>query len=363
MPERIVLHVDMDAFYASVEQRENPDYHGRPVVVGADPKGGKGRGVVAGCSYEARKFGIRSAMPISRAFRLCPDAVFVRPRFSLYGKVSDDVMNLLDKFSNSFEQVGIDEAFLDISSVAKDYAEAENLGREIKQTVREKERLSCSIGIAPNKAVAKIASDYQKPDGLTVVPPGRVSEFLAPLPVRKIIGVGPKTEDALRKIGISTIGQLASQPRGVMSEMFGKYGLRLWELANGMDDSEVRPWEGMKSVSSETTFEEDTRDYTKIEAALDELIDDVYDRTVSSRYEFRTVGIKIRFEGFETFTRAKSHHDYTTEKALMRQYARELLQEFKFDRRKVRLVGFRVSNLRGLDASQVKLAAWSGGQA
>lgn len=359
MPQRIILHVDMDAFYASVEQRENPEYKGKPVIVGADPKGGKGRGVIAGCSYEARKLGLRSAMPISQAYRLCPDGVYLRPRFELYGKASDEVMTILKGFSAKFEQVSIDEAYLDLTDIARNFDDAESVARRIKESIREKEKLTCSVGVGPNKAVAKIASDFRKPDGLTVVRPDEVMSFLAPLPVRKIVGIGPKTEKKLAESEIRTIGQLAARPRAQLSEMFGKYGLHLWELANGIDEEEVHPWEGMKSISSETTFAEDTRDYKKIEAAIDELIDDVHKRAAESGYQFRTVGIKIRFEGFITFTRAKSHHDFATSKELIRQYARELLDEFRSDRRKVRLVGVRVSNLRRIDASQVKLAAWS----
>jgi len=349
----------MDAFYASLEQRENPDYKNRPVIVGADPKSGKGRGVVAGCSYEARRLGIHSAMPISRAYRLCPDGVYLRPRFELYVKVSDDIMAILTEFSKRFAQVSIDEAYLDLSDKCTNFQEATTLGKRIKETIREREQLTCSIGLAPNKSVAKIASDYQKPDGLTVVPPDKIRSFLAPLPVRKIIGVGPKSEQALAAHGIKTIGDLAARPRSDLVEMFGKYGLHLWEQANGIDESEVHPWEGAKSISSETTFLEDTRDYGEIEKALDELIDDVHARAQEHEYQFRTVGIKVRLEGFITFTRAKSHHDYTSNKELIRQYSRELLNEFRSDRRKVRLIGVRISSLRRLDSSQVRLAAWS----
>src|SRR5512137_643764 len=196
---RVILHIDLDAFFPSVEAREHPEYKGKPVVVGADPKEGKGRGVVSSASYEARKFGIRSAMPISQAWKLCPDCVYLRPHFNLYIPASNNIMYILKSHADKFEQGGIDEAYLDISSRVKDFDEAEEFAKSLMDEVLEKTHLTCSIGVAPNKMIAKIASDFKKPYGLTVVKPEDVNGFLLPLKVRKIPGVGPKTERSLKE--------------------------------------------------------------------------------------------------------------------------------------------------------------------
>jgi DNA polymerase IV (archaeal DinB-like DNA polymerase) len=204
-----ILHIDLDAFFPSVEAREHPELKGKPVVVGADPKGGTGRGVVSSASYEARKFGIKSAMPISRAWMLCPNCIYLRPHFELYIPASNAIMAILRSHADKFEQGGIDEAYLDISSKVKDFDEAGEFARGLMEEVLEKERLTCSIGVAPNKMVAKIASDYKKPYGLTVIEPEDVKNFLFKMEVRNIPGVGPKTEQALQEIGIKTIRDLA----------------------------------------------------------------------------------------------------------------------------------------------------------
>jgi DNA polymerase IV (DinB-like DNA polymerase) len=207
--KRGIFHLDMDHFYTAVEERERPEIRGKPVIVGADPKAGKGRGVVSTSNYEARKAGVRSGMPISQAWRLCSEAVYLPPNFPLYIKVSGEIMDIARKYTDKFEQWGIDEAFLDVTSKVKDYAEAEALARKIKQEIKEKQSLTCSIGVGPNKLIAKIASDFQKPDGLTIVREEEVEKFLAPLPVRKLLWVGRKTEAKLKALGVNTIGDLA----------------------------------------------------------------------------------------------------------------------------------------------------------
>ncbi|MDH5267956.1 MAG: DNA polymerase IV, partial [Candidatus Bathyarchaeota archaeon] len=200
----------MDQFFAAVEERKHPEYKGKPVVVGADPKKGKGRGVVSTCNYEARKFGIHSAMPISRAWKRCPEAIYLPVNFKLYIKASSRIMAILRKYADKFEQWGLDEAFLDVSSKARNFGEARKLAEKIKQEIEGSEALACSIGVGPNKLVAKIASDFEKPNGLTVVEENEVENFLAPLPVRKLLWVGKKTEQRLNAIGIRTIGDLAT---------------------------------------------------------------------------------------------------------------------------------------------------------
>ena len=224
---RIILHVDLDAFFPSVEVREHPELKGKPVVVGADPKEGKGRGVVSSASYEARKFGIRSALPISRAWKLCPDCVYLRPHFVLYVPASNSVMKILRSHADKFEQGGIDEAYLDISNKVKDFDEAKEFVKSLMEEVLEKESLTCSVGVAPNKLVAKIASNFKKPYGLTVVKEDEVKEFLFPLEVRKIPGIGPKTERSLKELGIETVADLAPIDREMLTRLFGVWGTRL----------------------------------------------------------------------------------------------------------------------------------------
>jgi len=356
---RVILHVDMDAFYASAESRRNPALVGLPIIVGADPKGGKGRGVVAGCSYEARKFGVHSAQPISRAYRLCPQAVYLRPDFTLYEEASARIMDILRSFSEKVEVMGLDEAFVDISDKATDFEQAAQVGRKIKDEIKAREGLTCSIGVAPNKAIAKIASDYQKPDGITIVTPEQATSFLRPLPVSRISGVGKKTAEILEKVGVKTIGDLAGFPAARIVELFGKWGIRLWEIANGIDETLVVTSYEIKSISNETTFEEDVGDRAVVIETLDKLANDVYSRATQDGFMWKTIGIKLRFEDFSTFTRAKSRNDYTNGLEIVRDSARSLFSEFEKDPRKIRLVGVRVSNLRRTDSSQETLLSWS----
>jgi DNA polymerase IV (DinB-like DNA polymerase) len=268
-------------------------------------------------------------------------------------------MQVIRPFGDKFEQISIDEAYLDVSSQIRGFEEANSLGVRLKQDVNEKTHLSCSVGIAPNKALAKIASDFKKPDGLTILTLNEAMEFLAPLPVNKIGGVGKKGSEMLNQIGILTIGDLArADPLRIM-EIFGKNGTRLWQIAHGIDDEEVITHSSMKSISSETTFEEDTNDELKIKSAFSSLIADVHKRTILSNLLFRTVGIKVRFEDFTTFTRARSHSRYTNEKSVMEEIIRLLFQEFEHSAKKVRLVGVRVSSLQRVDPEQVTILSWA----
>ncbi len=333
----------MDSFFASVEVREKPELAGKPVVVGADPKGGKGRGVVSTCSYEARKYGIRSGMPISRAYKLCPAAVFLPVNFPLYIEASNEVMNILRKYAEKFQQAGIDEAYLDVSS-AESFEAARGLALKIKNEIKEKVKLTCSIGVGPSKIVAKIASDYKKPDGLTVVEPSKVLEFLSPLPVRKILGIGKKTEAELKTMGIGTIGQLAGYDIQKLLSRFGKWGLYMHELALGIDESEVRGEECCKSISRETTFEEDTDDAAVIYRTMDELAEDVHMSLVDEGFLFKTLTIKVRYQHFITRTRAHTLAHYTDEPGVIKEAAKALLKGF-IDGKLVRLIGVRLSNL------------------
>jgi DNA polymerase IV (archaeal DinB-like DNA polymerase) len=283
--KRVIFHLDMDHFYTAVETRERPEIRDKPVVVGADPKGGAGRGVVSTSNYEARKARVRSGMPISRAWKLCPEAVYLPPNFPLYIKLSNDIMEIAKKYADKFEQWGIDEAFLDVSSRVKDYFEAEELAKKVKQEIYDKEHLTCSIGVGPNKLTAKIASDYQKPNGLTVIKQEEVEKFLHPLPVRKLLWVGGKTEEKLKAMGVNTIGDIAYYDPAVLAETFGVAGTQMYLMAQGIDRNEVEERTEVKSISHETTFEEDTADAQAVLKALDELSEEV-NKEAQSRHFF-----------------------------------------------------------------------------
>jgi len=342
--KRVVFHLDMDHFYTAVEERQNPQLKGRPVIVGADPKEGRGRGVVQTSNYEARKFSVRSGMPISKAWKLCPEGVYLQPNYELYIKVSNEIMNILRRYSELFEQWGIDEAFLEVTSKVKDFAEAETLARQIKQEILEKEKLTCSIGVGPNKLVAKIASDHQKPDGLTVVTEEQTMGFLAPLPVRKLLWVGRKTEQKLSEMGISTIGDLSRTDPSVLVERFGVMGNQLFLMSHGIDRSSIEERGDVKSISREHTFEEDTLDFDLILSTLDRLCEEVNNDALEQNLLFKTVTIKVRYENFETHTHGKTLPHMTNRVQDQAKAARELMRHYFRPDRKIRLIGVRVSS-------------------
>lgn len=347
---RIIQHVDLDSFYPSVEVRENSKLRSLPVIVGSDPKEGKGRGIVVSPSYEARKYGVHSGQPISRAYKLCPDAIFIHPpNFGLYGKVSSEIMTLIRSFTTKFEQVSIDEAFLDVTDQVKTYAAAIDLASKIKKELFEKEGFTCSIGVAPNKSIAKIASEFQKPDGLTAVEPANVKEFLAPLPVSVITGVGKKTEIFLKGKGIETIGQLQKVEGKTLVRYFGKGGVWLWGVAQGLEQIEVKERTMRKSLSLEHTFEYDTDDRALLIGKMNELADHLHRRVMMNDLEFMKVGIRVRFSNFQTFTRERSLHNSTNQKDVIIEHTRKLFTEFEDRNQKIRLIGLRVSNLSKRD--------------
>ena len=342
---RIIFHVDMDHFFAAVEERERPEIRGKPVVVGADPKEGNGRGVVSTSNYEARKYGVKSGMPIARAWRLCPNAVYLPVNYRLYQKVSARIMNVLQGYADKFERWGLDEAFLDVTSRVKNFGEAEKLAQQIKKDIFKKERLTCSIGVGPNKLVAKIGSDFKKPDGLTVVRAEDAKAFLAPLSVRRLLWVGKKTEGRLNMMGIKTVGDLANYDASVLAEKFGAGGTQLFLSAQGIDNSDVQErWE-RKSMSREITFEEDTSDPALIFDTLDAISEDLHQELTASNFTFKTCTVKIRYENFETHTHGKTLHFYTYRLKDIQRSARDLLQDILLSDRKIRLIGVRLSNL------------------
>jgi nucleotidyltransferase/DNA polymerase involved in DNA repair len=335
----------MDAFYASVEQLDHPEYKGKPVVVGADPRGGKGRGVVSACSYEVRAFGVRSAMPISRAYQLCPQAVYVRPRISRYAEMSDRIFAILWEYTDLVEPLSIDEAFLDVTASRRLHGPAEKIGHTLKARIRSELDLVASIGIAPNKFLAKVASDLGKPDGFVVVPPGKEREFLDPLPISRLWGVGPKTEARLRRIGFQTIGQIARMRVEELETTLAGGGRDLWELANGIDDREVVPEQEAKSIGAETTFDRDTDDREEIRRTLLELSDKVGRRLRREGYRAGGVTLKFRDHNFHTVTRA-AMMDHPTD--IGDDFFREailLLQRVSWAGKRVRLLGVTATHL------------------
>lgn len=351
-PERrITFHADMDSFFASVEVRERPELKGLPVVVGSDPKGGSGRGVVSTCSYEARKYGIHSAMPISQAYRLCPNAFFLPVNMKLYAGVSEKIMELLKGFADRFQQVSVDEAYLVPGPEITSFEEAALYALRIKDEVQKQEGITCSVGVGPNKLIAKIASGFQKPDGLTVVRPEDVRKFLFPLPVSKIPGIGEKTADTLKSMGLNRVEELANCDVQLLSGKFGKMGLRMKQLANGLDFGEVREKESVKSISRHGTFAEDTSDPVKIACSLDLLAESVHKSLLKNRLLFKTVTLTVRFEDFSTYTRSKTIPIWTSDIFVIKRTSMKLLSEF-IGNQKLRLVGIGVTKLRERDEKQ-----------
>ncbi len=345
------MHVDMDAFFAAIEQRDDPSLKGRPVIVGADPKGGRGRGVVSTCSYEARKFGVRSAMPISEAWRRCPKGVYLRPDFRRYSEASEKVIAVFNEFTPDIEQVSIDEAFLDITRSAHLFGGPLETCRRIKARVKAETGLTCSVGLAPTKMAAKIASDLEKPDGLVAVREEGLRAFLAPLDISRLWGLGPKTAEVLRSRGINTIGELAAAEADELRGL-GSHGPELRLLALGEDPREVAGDYDTKSVSNEITFETDTADAREIKESLVALSDKVSSRLREGGFKGRTVTLKIRLEGFETHTRAKTLPLSTNYADVISKEALALYAAFDRKRKRVRLLGVKVSGLMPADEKE-----------
>lgn len=333
--------MDMDAFFAAVEMKRRPELRGKPVVIGGSGDPTK-RGVVSTASYEARRFGIHSAMPLKTAHRLCPQAVFLPVDYREYSRISSIIKDILRRFSPVMEDVGIDEAYLDISDLGK---ASELIAREIKETISGETGLTCSIGIARNKLLAKIASDMQKPDGLTIISEMDIQERIWPLPARKLWGVGPKTEAHLKTMDVATIGGLAALPLETLIEHFGRsYGQYLYEASRGRDDAPlVTHWEP-KSSSRETTFEADTGLWQTIAKCLADLVREVAADLKERGHKCRNVTVKIRFGDFQTQTRAKTLSEPTDDFEILRREAFACLSRFEL-KKKVRLVGFRVGGL------------------
>ena len=341
--QRIILHVDMDAFFAAVEQREHPELKGKPVIIGADPRQGRGRGVVSTCSYEARKYGVHSAMPISQAYRLCPQGIYLRPNGKLYRQVSQNIFNIFYEFTDLVEPLSIDEAFLDVTGSRRLFGDGPTIARKIKERIKEKEQLTASIGVAPNKYLAKIASDLEKPDGLVVVEPDKIEAFLWPLDISRLWGAGERTQQILRKMGINTIGDLARFPLSVLKQKLGSAGEHFYRLAHGIDERPVKVTEEVKSVSNEHTFGQDVRDVELIRKKLVYLCEKVGYRLRKKDLKGKTIHLKLRYDNFSTITRNLTLSQPTNQTRQIVDVILDLFEKNYMTGRKVRLIGVGVS--------------------
>ena len=341
---RKIIHVDMDAFYASVEQRDNPSLRGKPVAVGGDPMV---RGVVAAASYEARKFGVRSAIPMSRAVRLCPSLVIVRPDFHKYRSVSQQVFEIFREVTPLVEPLSLDEAYLDVTDNSWNEPLGVNVARRIKERIKEVTRLTASAGVAPNKFLAKIGSGWKKPDGLTVVPPERIETFLQGLPVDALWGVGPVTAARLRERGIEKLVDLRARTVGELGEIVGMHADWLVELAYGRDDRPVEPNRAAKSAGSEETYATDLESIEDIRREIDQLARGVAGWLGKKGKTARTVTIKVRYSDFTTITRSQSESAPTADADNIASRAVRLLEKTDAGHRPVRLLGVSVHNFAG----------------
>lgn len=337
---RWIMHVDMDAFFASIEQREHPEWKGKPVIVG----GLSGRGVVSTASYEARRYGVHSAMPMSRARALCPEGIFVKPHFELYKKTSDEIHQIMLHYAAAIEPISLDEAFMDITGMGKQYPTLGAIGRAIKAEIFEKTRLVASAGIAPNKFLAKMASDMDKPDGLTIIPYGREKEILAPLPIRRLWGVGAATERRLTEAGFRTIGDIQRASPGAVEMAVGSQAALLRALADGIDDRPVRPVREVKSIGDEETYEHDLTDMAEIRRRIAIHSDVVARRLRKKHLAARTVSLKVRFSSFLTVMRSLSFEEATNLQEDIEEAALRLLERIPRTEA-VRLTGVTCSNL------------------
>ncbi len=357
MSTRKIIHLDLDAFFCSVEEMNDPSLKGKPFAVGGPVNT---RSVVASCSYAARQMGIHSAMPIDRAVKLCPGLIIVSGRHSEYGSRSDDVMAILSRFSGLVEQVSIDEAFIDVSDLPED---GEVIAKKIQAAIINETGLPCSLGVATSKLVAKIACDFGKgrhkgttpPCAITVVKPGEEAAFLAPLPTRAMWGIGPKTEETLEVIGIHTIGEIASQNEAFLTGKFGKYGWELTQRAKGIDHSPISLEHGIKSISQETTFEKDVRNEKELVDTIRKLSSQVGYRLRKHGLIASTIKVKIRWPDFTTITRQYSLRQPTDQDGMIFSIAKELFMEAWKDRIPVRLIGVGTS---GFTEGAHQLSLW-----
>lgn len=340
--ERKIIHVDMDAFYAAIEQRDNPDLKGKPVIIGGKENT---RGVVSTASYEARKYGIHSAMPLVEAYRRCPEAVFIKPDLQKYRRVSYSIMRIFEEYTPLVEPLSLDEAFLDVTGSQKLFGSAEEIGIKIKDRIKKELNLTASIGIAPNKFLAKLSSDLNKPDGFNVVNIGDLKEKIWPLPITKLWGIGNKTANKLKGFNINTIGELARVDESLLVKLLGSWGQEVKRLANGIDPRPVVPERDAHSIGHEITFKEDIKDKKILEDILLELSQDVGWRLRRTGFFGKTIIVKLRFYDFQTITRSQTISEATNRDDVIFKIAQELFHKNFSGEKSLRLIGITLSNL------------------
>lgn len=352
MENQVILHVDMDAFFASVEERENPGLKGKIVVVGAGV-----RGVVSSANYEARKYGIRAAMPVSQAKRLAPEAIFISPNHEIYSKVSENIMKIFTGFTPMVEPLSLDEAFLDVTGAQKLLGSGREIGVAIRKKIYEQEGITCSVGIAPNKFIAKLASSRCKPNGILEIREDRIIDFLHPLPVSEIWGVGPKTNELLLELGLKTVGDIARTPKNTLTRALGgALGESLHELSWGRDFREVESSEEDKSISAAQTFDMDIDDEEELLKEILRMCERSAGRMREKNFAARTIGIKVRFADFKTINRTKTLPSPITSTKQIYEVAKGLFIGLKLERARVRLVGVSLENLTTSEESFEQMA-------
>lgn len=346
---RKIIHIDMDAFYASVEQRDSKEYAGKPIAVGGSPEG-RG-GVVATASYEARKFGVRSAMPAKQAQKLCPELIFVRPRFEVYKQVSQQIREIFQRYTDLIEPLSLDEAYLDVTTDKRNIGSAIEIAGQIRQAINEELHLTASAGVSINKFVAKIASDINKPDGLTFIGPSRVEKFMETLPVEKFHGVGKVTAAKMKSLGLVTGADLKTLSEGELVKHFGKTGAFFYKIVRGMDDREVKPHRETKSVGAEDTFPFDLTSYEDMCYELLKITRTVHARLLRNGLKGRTITLKIKYHDFKLLSRSHSLTEETDERELIYRTACDLLRTTEPETKKIRLLGISVSNFTAVTSS------------
>jgi DNA polymerase-4 len=348
---RKIIHVDMDAYYAAIEQRDDPELRGKPICVGGGPHG---RGVVTTCSYEARKFGIHSAMGSSRAIKLCPEAIFVRPRFEVYVAVSKQIRKIFREFSDIVEPVSLDEAYLDVTDSKTDMASPEDIAIKIMERIWEETGLTASAGVSFNKFLAKVGSDFNKPNGITVIRPDEADEFIDKLPIRKFIGVGRVTERRMKKFGIETGADLKRFSKEELKEMFGKSGAYFYYMAHGLDSSRVGHYGSRRSIGAERTLQEDSDDLEELLERLEHIAQTLSKRMKKQGIRGRTVTLKVKYHNFRRVTRSKTCIGTVGDPEVIMKNVRRLMLKTELGSIKARLVGIAVTNLTGGSDSRFK---------
>ena len=350
-PMRKIIHIDMDAFYASVEQRDNPDYRGKPIAVGGSPTG---RGVVATASYEARKFGVRSAMSSRKAIQLCPEIIFVYPRFEAYKTVSRGIREIFQRYTDIIEPLSLDEAFLDVTEDKMQIGSALEIAKQIKKAIKEELNLTASAGVSTNKFVAKIASDLDKPDGLTFIGPSKIESFINNLPVEKFFGVGKVTADKMKRMQLFTGADLKKLSEEDLVKNFGKTGHFYYKIVRGIDDRQVQTHRETKSLGAEDTFAYDLETTEEMNKELDRIAVIVFDRLGKKKLKGRTITLKVKYSDFTQITRNHSFSYPVGDLDTIAVVAKQLLEKIDMEKKTVRLLGISLSNFGEMEIKSRK---------